>query len=1037
MLRPLTAAKSDNHARGLQVLGFASMRLPFSLHSKITPGSAAAILVSLLPLIYFLPATCGNLVISPDDGVIFNVPLRVAVANLLQAGYLPLWNPYIFGGMPLFGAAQAGVLFPLNWFYLSFSAPVATNLMMLSTYVLAALGAYLYARRSGASIAGAVATSLVWQWSAFMVAKVGQANVIQTAALLPWVLWAIDGYGMSGKRARGVLLAVLVALQLFAGHQQAFAYSFLLAAAYAVIMARNTSGRVRTSYLGSLALLTAGVAVAAVQVLPTIELLRNSLRAAASYDFFSSFSMPPRFVLTFFAPFIMGGGDGKLFRAPYTGPAFAGEYIAYVGAATLMLALVALLLKPDGRTKFWALVAGVCLALAFGRFLPLDLYKLVYHVPVLNLFRVPARHLMEVEFALAVLAGRGLTAIAAAPRSAKVLRLVGAAGGLVFLLTCLAVSWWRPSGFQLGRLAPVTLLRAPELFIPILIAGMSALALWVFVRNREGRLGRSLAFLFGVLVLDLCLWGQASGWHLSPTPAHPLWHEPGSVRMLRNLQLDDRGNASFRILTEVQPFFVNTGRDEAEKFKLDEFMMSLQPDTYAMYGIENAAGYDGFGVARYSKLAGDLKLWGELTDPARSLRGPGREFDILNVRYLLKQSPRGEARRQAAERAPLAAIPQPRASPASISLGGFSFADEELGAPSLVKSERLVFAMPPTEANSIALVTSLAWSTDVKEGEVVGHLRVRTEDGKKFSFQLRAGEHTSEWSQDRPDLQSKILHRRAPVATSFVVADPSGNFEGHTYVATFSFPEVIRVAGGEIEVATIKSVPNLALDVKRLSLLKGSAAEPLRGEWIEKLPARQDDEDSATDSSMSMGGGRWRLAAENAYLMIYENTRSLPRAWLATAELVTTEEEELRVIRTGKLPGGLAWEPLQTALVEAPTGINLAGAVTPGSAKVTRHEPNQIDVKTVSATPSLLVLSENHYPGWRAQVDGQAVDVLRVDYNLRGVTVPAGNHLVEFVYQPGSVLAGLIISLLTLVALVLWWGGIANRLVARFGEPKV
>jgi len=28
------------------------------------------------------------------------------------------------------------------------------------------------------------------------------------------------------------------------------------------------------------------------------------------------------------------------------------------------------------------------------------------------------------------------------------------------------------------------------------------------------------------------------------------------------------------------------------------------------YGIENAAGYDGFGLARYSRLAGDMKLWG-------------------------------------------------------------------------------------------------------------------------------------------------------------------------------------------------------------------------------------------------------------------------------------------------------------------------------------------------------------------------------------------------------------------------------------------
>jgi uncharacterized membrane protein YfhO len=71
--------------------------------------------------------------------------------------------------------------------------------------------------------------------------------------------------------------------------------------------------------------------------------------------------------------------------------------------------------------------------------------------------------------------------------------------------------------------------------------------------------------------------------------------------------------------------------------------------------------------------------------------------------------------------------------------------------------------------------------------------------------------------------------------------------------------------------------------------------------------------------------------------------------------------------------------------------------------------------------PAILVLSENHYPGWRAYVDGKSVDVIRVNYNLRGVAVPAGNHLVEFVYRPKSVLAGLAVSLLTLLSLLFWW----------------
>jgi membrane protein YfhO len=977
--------------------------------------------VSLLPLIYFFPATRGRLILAPDDGVIFNVPMRVVVANLIHSGYVPLWNPYMFSGMPLFGAAQAGVLFPLNWFYLIFSAPVATNLMMLSTYVFAALGAYLYARRSGATIAGAAMTSLIWQASAFMVAKVGQTNVVQTAAFLPWVLWVIDGYGRNGKRKDGVLLALLVALQIFAGHQQTFSYSFLLAGAYALVMARMSSGSERRSYAWSLVPLSAGVALAAVQILPTIELLRNSLRAAASYDFFSSFSMPPRFVLTFFAPFIMGGGDGALFRAPYIGPAFVGEYVAYVGSMTIMLALAALVLQPDARTRFWSVVAAICLALAIGRFLPFNFYKLVYYVPVINLFRVPARHLMEVEFALAVLAGRGLTAITGTQQRWKTLATVGLAAALVFLLTFLTVTWWRPKDFVLGRSGPVSLLRAPELFMPIVISAISVATVWFFARNIAQRPRRSLALLFTVLVFDLFLWGQSSGWRLSPTTAHPLWREPASVRMLRDLQ-KTRGNLPYRILTDVQPFFINTGRDEAEKFKLGEFMMSLQPDTYVMHGVDNAAGYDGFGLNRYSKLASDMKVWGELTDPERSVRGPGREFDILNVRYLIKQSPHGEAIRLAAERAPLATATQPFAPPELVTIGGLSFARGDLGAPSLIDGERLVFNAPPTDANKIGFISSLSWAADVKDGEIVGYLRLRTEDGKKLEFPIRAGEHTAEWSRDRRDLKTKILHRRAPVATSFPVEDPAGNYESHTYIATFSLPATARITGGEIEVATIKDAPRLTLDVKRVSLVGDGMTQPLQADWIEKLPARQ-KEDAAEEPSaaLSLGEGRWKLATESEYLQIYENTNALPRAWLAAGELVASDEEALKIIHTGKLANGQDWNPQRTAIVALPTNQTFATTTFSGTADVTRQEPNRIEVTTQAAAPAILVLSENHYPGWNAYVDGVAVETLRVDYNLRGVVLGAGNHRVEFVYRPKSVLIGLAISLLTLAGLIAWW----------------
>ena len=125
----------------------------------------------------------------------------------------------------------------------------------------------------------------------------------------------------------------------------------------------------------------------------------------------------------------------------------------------------------------------------------------------------------------------------------------------------------------------------------------------------------------------------------------------------------------------------------------------------------------------------------------------------------------------------------------------------------------------------------------------------------------------------------------------------------------------------------------------------------------------------------------------------------------------------LEVIRSGRFADGSKWDPATIGLIEAPLRSDLTPN-SPGSAQITRYEPNRIDIRTKADGPSLLVLGENHYPGWRTYVDGRAVDTVRVDYNLRGAVLPAGEHLVEFSYEPKSVIIGAAISLLMLVLLL-------------------
>ena len=1008
------------------------MTRPSTLSRAPRPDALAAALVTLLPLAYFLPAARGLVFLAPDDGVIFNVPLRVAAANILRAGSPPLWNPYLFSGMPLHASAQGGLLFPLNWFYFLFDARAATNLMALSAYMLAALGAYLFARRGGASVAGSILTGVVYQSCGFMVAQLGHINVVQTAALLPWLLWAADGYGARGGRGYGLAVACVVMLQGFTGHQQTLAYSLLVAAAYAFVMSRASAGAARRFYLQTLALMAAGVLLAAAQILPTYELMRNSLRSAASYDFFTSFSLPPRFLLTFFAPYVAGGGDGRLFRAPYAGPPFYGEFIAYAGLGALMLAALAALLKPDARTKFWAAAAFVALALALGHHWPFGLYKVVYYVPGLNLFRVPARHVMEVDLALAVLAGRGLTALQSAPDRGRAKRLALVAGAAVFVLTCLVVTAGRPPDFKLAREAPVTLLRAPELFLPVVVAALSAWALWRFAR----RPGAAAALLLvGVVALDLMLWGQFSGWRVSsPKRDDAVWREPPPLKILRDAGAF--GGEPFRILTAPHPFDPARETTGPMTSRSTDWVYWLQPDVYMMHGVENAAGYDGFGLARYSRLAGDMTVWGELPAPDRTLRGGGRELDVLGVRYLLAMSGKVAAAPGATPAAP--------ALPATQTLGGQLFAEADLGAPGLKAGARLAFLTQPSEADRVALLTNMSFAAEAPDGARVATVRVLTADGRVFELELLAGRDTAEWAFDRADIRPRVRHGRAPVATSYAVEDPQGGYEGHTYAAALALPEKITVAGVEIEASAVAEAPELTLTVLRASLAdsSGGTAVALRREWLTKkglrvsgvLPgagaAVREGVDAASKPEALPGGrasassltqdSRWRLVGEADGVVVYENLRALPRAWLASEALAASEEETLGVMRTGRLPSGQEWEPRRTALVEGPPGVSLGGAAGGGSVEFVSRSPNRVELKTNAPAPSILVLSENHYPGWRAEVDGRGVETLRVNYNLRGVELPAGPHEVRFTFRPKSALLGLLVSLATLAALALW-----------------
>ncbi len=93
--------------------------------------------------------------------------------------------------------------------------------------------------------------------------------------------------------------------------------------------------------------------------------------------------------------------------------------------------------------------------------------------------------------------------------------------------------------------------------------------------------------------------------------------------------------------------------------------------------------------------------------------------------------------------------------------------------------------------------------------------------------------------------------------------------------------------------------------------------------------------------------------------------------------------------------------------------------------KLTSYAPNKLTYQSKTKTAQLALFSEIFYRGnidWKSSIDGKATDHLRADYVLRGMVIPAGDHTIEFVFDPPTMKRGKTIDLISSVLMVLLVG---------------
>ncbi len=131
-------------------------------------------------------------------------------------------------------------------------------------------------------------------------------------------------------------------------------------------------------------------------------------------------------------------------------------------------------------------------------------------------------------------------------------------------------------------------------------------------------------------------------------------------------------------------------------------------------------------------------------------------------------------------------------------------------------------------------------------------------------------------------------------------------------------------------------------------------------------------------------------------------------------KLVANANKEIEAIES--------FDPKTTAIVDKRFEKELFNFSKDASANITLtdYKPNHLTYKTECNSDQLAVFSEIYYDkGWNAYVDNKLVHHFRANYVLRAMKIPAGNHIIEFKFEPSSWSIGTTISLISSIILLL------------------
>jgi hypothetical protein len=573
----------------------------------------------------------GHLLLGSDFAAFYLGMKRFLLDEIWQHHTIPLWNPYVFGGMPFWAHFESTIFYPLDILFLFMSPEHAYGFTMCLHLIIAAWAMYFLARSLGMGHAAGFVSAIVYGFNGYIIPTMskGQMFRMQAYIWIPLILFFLNK-ALKSKRPYlyGMVAGLLWGFQILSGSPQDAFYTFFVSFLFLVFQSefrRRVLANTRL-ILGLFALFfLVGAGIAAIQIIPAFEFMGLSVRAALDdYALMTIGSYPPEGIITALMPYFYGSylkWNFWVSGIPWSIP----FYNLYVGILPLLLLFFISYrgITRDRILAFALVLACLVFFLALGANLPI--YKWLFHLPGFDRIRAPEKIIVIWAFAWSLLAGKGMDALLRSRDRSFLMRRGAMAVLLGLCLVVLDILFYGKGGLVLKVFAPFILDQAvPEKMAQAALhirghfhyfAMMASAIILVLLLKARGTLKRAPAavILCGLLVLDMGLINRGAVVQGDKIYA---WTKKTKKSLAASL-----------------------GKDESI-FRVGSYRHGMGANIEMYFGFQTVGGYNPLFLNRYYEYINQYMSTGPPVEKGwivffYEARRHQRLMDLLNLKYII------------------------------------------------------------------------------------------------------------------------------------------------------------------------------------------------------------------------------------------------------------------------------------------------------------------------------------------------------------------------------------------------------------------